>query len=167
LFIRRTLCSPFLNDACQSASSYLFFVFYPFWTVKKQGKAKKKTPDPEEAKSLFERARQRLGYTNDKTITDRTAPFVLEDAYEVMRESAQSLMSIQGFKPYSHEATVSFVKDYYNKDFSEEEIRKFDKFRQLRNNSVYRAEPVTQNDAKECLKLSQVFVKKIKNILMK
>ena len=76
-------------------------------------------------------------------------------------------MSIKGFKPYSHEATVSFVKEYYSREFSEFEIRKFDRFRQLRNNSVYRAEPITQDDAKECLDFSKLFVKKIKKILIK
>ncbi|MBN2367880.1 HEPN domain-containing protein [Candidatus Woesearchaeota archaeon] len=137
----------------------------PFENYINQGKVKKKTPDPEEAKSLFERAKQRLNYTNVKKITDKTAHFVLEDAYEVIRESAQSLMSIKGFKPYSHEATVSFVKEYFYTNFTEEDIQKFDRYRQLRNNSVYRAEPVTQNDAKECLAFSKLFFKKIKKII--
>lgn len=137
----------------------------PFETYLKQGKVNRKTPDPEEAKSLSHRAAERLDYIGTKTLAERTAPFILEDAYEVMRESAQSLMALRGFKPYSHEATISFIKEYYTDVFSESDIRSFDRFRQLRNNSVYRAVQVTLADAKECLELSRIFVEKVAGLI--
>ncbi|MBL7169759.1 MAG: hypothetical protein ISS48_01975 [Candidatus Aenigmarchaeota archaeon] len=52
------------------------------------GKAKKKTPDPEEAKSLLEKSQNRLEYIKLKKITNKTATFILEDAYEAVREAA-------------------------------------------------------------------------------
>ena len=129
------------------------------------GYVKKKTPDSEEAKALLEKAKNRLEYTKSREVNDKTSQFVLEDAYESIRESAQALMSIKGFKPYSHEATISFVKEFYNSDFSEQELRRFDRFRQLRNDSVYKAKPVTSEDAKSSVEFAAEFINKIKSLL--
>ena len=131
----------------------------------KLGKVKRKTPDPEEAKALFEQSKERLEYINVKEINQKTAKFVLQDAYEIIREAAQSLMSIKGFKPYSHEATISFVRDFYKSDFSEEEIHTFDYLRQLRNNSVYKASQIEVEDAKSSLLFAQRFTKKTQSLL--
>jgi len=130
----------------------------------KLGKAKRKTIDPEESKALFQKANGRFKYTKSKEITEITAQFILEDAYEVAREAAQSLMSLKGYKPYSHEATIAFIKDYY-KEFTPEDINNFDRFRVLRNNSVYKAEPVSKEDAKTSLLFASKFIKKVESIL--
>lgn len=131
----------------------------------KLGKAKRKTPDTEEANSLFQKAKDRVELTKERKINEKSASFILEDSYEAIRESAQALMSIKGYKPYSHEATISFLKYNFGKSFSEEELAVFDRFRQLRNNSVYTAENIRKEDAIECLKFSIIFLKKIKNLL--
>jgi len=124
-------------------------------------KVKRKTPDPEEAKALLQQAQERLTYAASKTFNDKTAKFVLEEAYEAMREAIQSLMSAKGFKPYSHEATISFLKEFYNDIFSEEESNKLDYFRNLRNDSVYKAAPITKEEAKAILSFAPPFIKKI------
>ena len=131
----------------------------------KQGKVKKKTYDFEEAKALFEKAKNRIKYTKSRKLSIGSAQFILEDSYEAIRESAQALMSINGYKPYSHESTISFIKEFYNSKFTEEEIHKFDRFRQLRNNSIYKAEAVSLEDAKDCIYFAIGFIKKIKSIL--
>ena len=131
-----------------------------------RGYVKKKTPDSEEAKALLEKAKNRLEYTKSKEVNDKTSQFVLEDSYESVRESAQALMSIKGFKPYSHEATIAFIKEFYISDFNEEEAYKFDRFRQLRNDSVYKAKPVTNEDAKSSVLFAVEFIKKV-NLLLK
>jgi uncharacterized protein (UPF0332 family) len=128
----------------------------------KSGKAKPKTPDREEAKALLEKAIKRLSYAQEKDVTEDTAQFILEDSYEAAREAAQSLMSLQGFKPYSHEATISFIRDRHGESFTEEEIVLLDRFRQLRNDSMYKAVPVFPTDAKKCLVFSSAFIKKIR-----
>lgn len=131
----------------------------------KQGKAKRKTPDFEEAKSLLKKAENRLQYTKAKEINEKNSQFVLEDAYEAIRESAQALMSIKGFKPYSHEATISFVREFYGINFNDEEIHKFDRFRQLRNSSVYTAAEVPIEDAKNSVIFAELFLNKAKFLL--
>ena len=133
----------------------------------KLGKVRKKTPDSEESKALFQQSEERLEYTKDKKITDKTAKFILEDAYEAMREATQSLMSLKGFKPYSHEATISFLKEFYKDNFTEEEISQFDRFRGLRNNSVYKATKITEENAKDSLDFAEILINKIKSIMGK
>ena len=127
----------------------------------KYGKVKSKTPDPEEARALLQQAKDRLDYVKGKGINEKNAKFVLEDSYEVIREAAQSLMSIKGFKPYSHEATISFIREFHKNDFNSEEIEKFDYFRRLRNDSIYKAVVIVPEDAKDSLIFAELFVVKI------
>ena len=131
----------------------------------KLGKAKRKTPDFEEAKSLLKKAESRLSYIKTRETNEKTAQFILEDSYEGIRESAQALMSIKGFKPYSHEATISFIKEFYSSSFNEGEIRKFDRFRILRNDSVYSAKPINSEDAKTSFLFAIDFINKVKLLL--
>lgn len=131
------------------------------------GKVKRKTPDYEEAKALFEQSKERMEYTRLKDINQKTAKFVLQDSYEAVREAAQSLMSIRGFKPYSHEATISFIKEFYSDNFNDEDINKFDHFRQIRNNSVYKAVKIMEEDAKSCIFFAKKFIQKVQHILNK
>lgn len=131
----------------------------------KLGKARRQTPNPEESKALIEKAKLRLEYSNTKQIDERSAQFVLEDAYEGIRESAQALMALKGFKPYSHEATISFVKEFYSSFFNEEEIATFDRFRIMRNDSVYSAVKVSGEDARACISFAEKLIPKIEKIL--
>jgi uncharacterized protein (UPF0332 family) len=133
----------------------------------KIGKAKKQTPNPEESKALFEKSKYRLEYSKHKLPDEKTAQFVLEDAYEGIREAAQALMALKGYKPYSHEATISFIKEFHSSSFTEEEIAAFDRFRQLRNNSVYSAAPVTKEDAQQCILFAGKFILKVEKLLKK
>lgn len=131
-----------------------------FKSYVKSGKVKKKTPDPEEAKALLQQAEERLEYLQNIKISEKTAKFVFEAAYEATREAAQSLMALQGLKPYSHEATVCFAKEYYS--FNDEEIALFDHFRKLRADSIYRAVKILVQDAQESVEFSRKFVEKVK-----
>lgn len=131
----------------------------------REGKVKRQRPDPEVAKSLFGKGEQRLSYAKSKKIDEANASFVLEDAYEAMREAAQALMSLRGFKPYSHEATISFLKEFHGASFNEEEMFRFDTFRQLRHDSMYKAASVSVEDAKASLLLAGILIAKIRNLL--
>lgn len=125
-----------------------------------KGHVKKKTPDYEESNSLFKKAEVRLNYFKNKKITEKDASIVFENLYSSIREATQSLMSLKGYKPYSHEATISFLKEFY-KEFNEEDINKFDRFRQLRSDSEYRAIPISKEDAESCLEFTKIFINKI------
>lgn len=122
--------------------------------------AKKERIDKEEAKSLMNKAVQRLDYIKKQEISEFTSSFIFEDIYETLREASQSLMSLKGYKPYSHEALISFLREFYK--FSESEISTFDRYRILRNKTVYSATKVSIEVCKEALKFLESFLPKLK-----
>jgi uncharacterized protein (UPF0332 family) len=122
--------------------------------------AKKETLDPEEAKSLMEKSLLRLRFIKSLRIDELNSTFIFEEAYECMREASQSLMSLKGFKPYSHEALIAFIKEFYK--FDESDISTFDRYRILRNNCVYRAAKVSPIICKDAVKFAEIFLSKIK-----
>ncbi len=128
------------------------------------GKVKRKTPDMEESEALLRKSIERLAYIKEREIRETTAKFLLEDAYESMREATQSLMSAKGYKPYSHEATISFLKKFYFGLFGEERIIRFDVFREKRNASVYNACHITTQDARSAIILAKDIVGIVKSI---
>ena len=123
--------------------------------------ARKVAVDCEEAKSLMNKATLRLDYIKKQEINEDTSSFIFEDIYETLREAAQSLMSLKGYKPYSHEALISFLKECYK--FPEHEISSFDRYRILRNKTVYCAANVSPEVCKEALKFLETFLPKLKN----
>ncbi len=123
--------------------------------------AKKVQVDCEEAKSLMNKAIQRLEYIKKQEINEDTASFIFEDIYEALREASQSLMSLKGYKPYSHEALISFLKEFYK--FSEYEISAFNRYRILRNKTVYCAANVSPEVCRGALEFSETFFPKLRN----
>ncbi len=69
-------------------------------------------------------------------------------------------MSIKGYKPYSHESLISFLREFYQ--FPEHEISVFDRYRILRNKTVYAATYVSPEVCKEALKFLEKFLPKLK-----
>jgi uncharacterized protein (UPF0332 family) len=127
--------------------------------------AKKQKPDKEEAKSLMKKAVHRLDYVKKQKINQDTASFIFEDIYEALREASQSLMSMKGYKPYSHEALISFLKEFYH--FPGSAISTFDRFRILRNKTVYCAIWVSVETCQEALNFLEDFLPKLRNELEK
>lgn len=121
---------------------------------------RKQKADKEEAKSLMKKAVHRLNYVKKQEIKEDTASFIFEDVYESLREASQSLMSLKGYKPYSHEALISFLREFYN--FSGSEISTFDRFRILRNKTVYCAVWVSVEVCQEALVFLEDFLPKLK-----
>ncbi len=136
----------------------------PFSHYLKIGKVKVQTPNVEEARSLLDKSKLRLAYTKERQPNKKTASFVLEDAYEAMREASQSLMSLKGYKPYSHEATISFLKEYYHKELSDSDLYTMDRFRQLRHDAVYKAVEVVPQEARQALHFADKIIRIIQKV---
>lgn len=120
---------------------------------------RKQKADKEEAKSLMKKAVHRLNYIKKQEIKEDTASFIFEDIYESLREASQSLMSLKGYKPYSHEALISFLRNFYN--FTGSDISNFDRFRVLRNKTVYSAVWVSVEVCQEALAFLEDFLPKL------
>jgi uncharacterized protein (UPF0332 family) len=107
------------------------------------------------------KATLRLDYIKKQKINENTSSFIFEDIYETLREAAQSLMSLKGYKPYSHEALISFLNEYGR--FPKHEISAFDRYRILRNKTVYCAANVSPEACEEALKFLETFLPELKN----
>ncbi len=122
----------------------------------KEGNAVKASPDPAEARSLFSQAKERLLDIQSLPLNERNASFRFEDAYEVIREALQAFLAIEGYKPYSHEAVLSFALE--RKILSEAGIRRSDRYREIRNDINYRGKTVTLEEAREIISFAALTV---------
>ena len=121
--------------------------------------------DPGESKAMIMRASKRLEYVKSQSITEDNAPFLFEDIYEIMRECVHGLMAANGYKPYSHEATVAFLDEHYKSYFGEKLVEAFNRYRIIRNNIMYRANFVSKYEAIKALDIAENFVRKTTDLL--
>ena len=121
--------------------------------------------DPSEAKAMISRASRRLEYVKSQSITENNASFLFEDIYEIMRECIHGLMAANGYKPYSHEATVAFLDEYYKPYFGEKLVEAFNRYRIMRNNIMYRANSVSKEDTIKALDVAENFVRKTAELI--
>lgn len=129
--------------------------------------ARKMSRDPGMARSMLERASKRLEYLKPQTIDQDNAPFIFEQIYEVIRECGQSLMARDGYKSNnSHEAIIAFLADNYGSAFSAKLINDFNRFRVMRNDSVYNGENISPTTTGKALAVAVDFVR-ITNELMR
>jgi len=125
-------------------------------------------PDKEMAKSIEKmiKIRQKALKMKDKK---EFASLVIEDYYEIIKESVTALMAIDGYKTLSHEVLVGYLKHFYPQ-FTEEEIFHIDQLRVLRNKIAYKGffinhDYLKRNESKIktiTSKLNKILEKKIK-----
>ena|SRR3989338_1279610 len=122
---------------------------------------KKQAPDVNLSKAAIKESAERL--ESFKNLSEKIShKYILENAYEAMREAADSLLYMEGFKSFSHEASIAYLAE---KGFSGQDIAEFDRFRKIRNGIKYYGEGCEQEDAELALKLAEKIIKKVKNIL--
>lgn len=123
---------------------------------------KKKTPNKIMAESLLKKADIRFARIKKDVIDAAGASIILEDAYEAIREAAQSLMEIAGFKPYSHDALIAFLKSRQLLNLPE--LGELDRYRILRNESVYEAKEFSVETCKEAVIFAENILPKIRKL---
>ena len=133
----------------------------PFEYFIRENLVRKEIPNKSLAKNLVEKAEIRISRILKTDIEEKEASIVFEDVYEIVREAAQAIMELKGYKPYSHEALIAFLKE--GAYLPEKEINILNNYRILRNNSVYRAEKVSSKKCKEALEFAKNTLSLIKN----
>ena len=138
-----------------------------FQTYLTTGDVKKLVSDKNLAKNLLQLAKLRL----DKLLTadfDKENAFqIVERCYNVLKELTDALLAIKGYKSYSHEAAIEFLREFYAKDLSMAGIEKIDKYRVLRNDIFYRGRTTTKQDAELALKDVQAVSTRLLELLKK
>jgi len=126
-----------------------------------RGEVKKQSPDISLAKSTFGSGVDRLKTT--KSILRIVKPkYILENAYESAREAADALLYQEGFKSFSHEASIVYL---IKKGFSESELNEFDSFRKIRNKIKYYGGNCSPVEAQHALALAEKIINKIQRLI--
>ncbi len=71
---------------------------------------------------------------------------VFENIYDCLRELLDALLAVDGYKSYSHEAAISYLKLF---NISESIISNLDRFRATRNDSKYYGKIPSLENAEE------------------
>lgn len=132
-----------------------------FSYYQKQQLVKRQSPDRNLAHATYKESLERLELAK-RLLQKEKAKYVLENAYESLREAADAVLYTEGFKSYSHEASISFLR---GKIGTEQELREFDRFRKIRNDIKYYGGDCEESDAKAAIKLAEKLIPEIKRLL--
>ena len=127
----------------------------------KKGDVKRQSPDKNLSKATFKESLERLQLA-ELLWNKVKAKYVLENAYESMREAADAILYQDGFKSYSHEASIVYL---LKKGFSDSEIAEIGRFRRIRNGIKYYGSDCEEEDANSALKLAKTITSKAKKFL--
>lgn len=123
----------------------------------------KVAPDKEKAKSILKMADLRLEMI--KEIKDeKFASPLIEEYYEIIKELATAVMTVDGFKTTSHIRLIEYIQQNYS-DFPAHEIYFLDQLRKLRNRIAYDGYFVKEDYLKRHCQDIQNIIKKLKVIL--
>lgn len=136
----------------------------PFQYYLNKKMVRKTVANPAIANSLIKKSDIRLRRIVKEEITNEESSIIFEDIYELIREALQAIMQLKGYKPYSHEALIAFLKE--EKIFSLEIINNINRYRILRNKSVYEAKKVSINTCKDALNFAKEVLPKIKKKML-
>lgn len=119
---------------------------------------KRQHPDKNLAYATYAECIDRLQFAKH-VLKNEKIKYALENAYEAMREAADTLLYFDGFKSYSHEASIAYLLE---KGFSEHDLQELDRFRKIRNDIKYYGGDCDEDDAKTAIKLAEKIIPKIK-----
>lgn len=106
------------------------------WETCRENHIRERTANPEQARSLRRMAEVRLQDNSRRERTSDTIPLIVETYWEVMKQLITALLNLNGYKSYSQECLISFLREFY--DFTESDLQRMDQLRRLRNDVDYR-----------------------------
>ena len=127
-----------------------------------KGDVRKVSKDFALAKSLKIGAIERADYIFELKLKEKSATIIFENLYESLRELGDSILALEGFKSYSHLATLMYLKKY---GFDESFINKFNNFRIKRNNSKYYGKKIIIEETEEIIKFYKENINKLLKVI--
>lgn len=107
-------------------------------------KVKKVKENPEQSEALLKLAKRRLESV-EKRRKDEFSQLLIESYYEAIKELISALLSIHGYKSYSHECLISFMDEFYPTALDDFQIHFLDSMRKLRSDIQYRGRDVADD----------------------
>ena len=124
----------------------------------KKGDVKGQSPNKNLAFATFKDGLERIEFAK-QLLHKAKSKYVLENAYEAMREASDAVLYLRGFKSFSHEASIVYL---FKEGFNEEEIIEFDRFRKIRNGIKYYGKDCEISDAEQAIQLADRIINRIK-----
>ncbi len=107
-------------------------------------KVKQVQKNPEQANSLVRLAERRFE-SIEKRKDYEYPQLLLEDYYETIKELISALLAVHGYKSYSHECLISFMREFYPHALTESQLHFLDDLRRLRSDILYRGRDVAED----------------------
>jgi|SRR3972149_7447852 len=115
------------------------------------------------ASALIKSAEKNIRFVGKLEINDENAEHIASDVYDIIREHIEAKLSLEGYKSYSHEATLHFLARF--KEFTEPEIEFLDNLRRTRNGIKYYGKQLNSEEAKIILSFLDRILPKLKKLL--
>lgn len=135
----------------------------PFEHYLAENMVKCMSPDPHLGEALHADATSRLSDAKELDPA-RFSKIVFETCYDALRDLMDSLLAIDGFKSYSHQASIAYLSEYR---FDESDIYTLDHFRHIRNASKYYGRSIPPETAHEILSFTEAFASNILGLIEK
>lgn len=118
-----------------------------------RGDVRKQSRDPSLSRALVKRAKERLEFAKVQKITEATSTFIVEEVYEAIRELVDAKLFLDGYKSYSHEASIVYLNGLQG--IGEADIARLDSLRKSRNSSKYYGKHMPVNAARDAIRFAE------------
>lgn len=114
------------------------------------------------ADALAKSAEKGLIFVRKLEINEENSEHIVADVYDILRGLIEVKLALEGYKSYSHEATILFLKKF--KQFNEFEISFMDNLRKIRNGIKYYGKEASPEDAAKTLDFMNSILPKLKKL---
>jgi uncharacterized protein (UPF0332 family) len=129
----------------------------------KEGNVRRQNKDSNLAKALIKSSEKSVKNIKRIKIDELNAESVFSEVYDSIRELIDAVLLSEGYKSYSHEASILYLKKF--SIISEKEILFLDNFRKIRNGIKYYGKEVNTEDVKNSIKFMNDILIKLHKIL--
>ena len=124
-----------------------------------KGLVRKTSKDKSLVRALLQNSKKDIEFLNGLKINEKSVRKIMTNFYDVLRSILEAVSVIKGYKIYSHEAYIYFLKEIKENLLA----IKFDRFRRIRNSINYYGKDISIEETKENI----YEIKKMINILIK
>jgi len=118
---------------------------------------KKVSSDPSLANFLLADAKERFSQSIKLKLKEFNK-IIFENVYDSLRNILDALLAINGFKSYSHEASIAFLQKF---NIEESIILELDNFRYQRNSSKYYGKNISLESTTEIINFYNKYSEKL------
>jgi len=128
----------------------------------KTGEVRRQGKNESLANALIKSSEKSLKNIQRIKVDELNAESVVSEVYDLIRELIEAKLSLEGYKSYSHEATIFFLKNFSFNDF---EINFLDNLRKVRNKIKYYGKEINTEEALKIIDFMNLILPKLRRLL--